>query len=120
MDATSDKNFESNHLISDRTEDVVLLDSAATISADLTEATKENEKISLRYAKDEDVDSANDKFIDTVRHVSSDNDTEGESQNDWDRKHEILPVSSDGTKCEFPQLVASGNCGLTNIRSSDH
>lgn len=60
MEAKSDNKLVSNHLISDGTEDVVLLDSAATISTDLTEATNEDQKINLRSAT-ADLTKATDK-----------------------------------------------------------
>lgn len=117
MEANSDSNPRSNHLISDDTEDIVLLDSAATISADLTETTNQDQKIDLRHAKDEIVDSRDDKYSsdrsdDSDDSEDSDNDDskKDESQNDRDRKHEVLPVSNDGSSCEFSQLVASIHC----------
>lgn len=122
MEAKSDNKLVSNHLISDGTEDVVLLDSAETISADLTEATNEDKKINLRSAtagstketnKDQDINlpSAKDEDVDSTddgssADASNDDDDDGgkknESQNDGNRKHEVIPASTDVTKCEFP------------------
>ncbi|KAL2288349.1 hypothetical protein FJTKL_04389 [Diaporthe vaccinii] len=102
MEALSGDVLKINHLISDGIEDVVLLDSAATISADLTEATNKDQKVSLRYAnKDGIVDRGGDK--DGPGSIKSNpcNDAggpKGGSQNDRNREYEILPVTTDGTK----------------------
>lgn len=111
MEANSGSNPRSNHLISDGTEDIVLPDSAATISADLTEATNENQKIHLRHAEDEIVDSKNDKETSVSSDRGDDNDDKKvKSQNVRDRKHEVLPVSNDGIKCEYSRLAVSIDC----------
>lgn len=122
MEESSDKNLVSTHLISDGTEDVVVLDSAATISADLTEVTNEDQKLNLRSAKEEDMDSSNVEDNSVVEDSSdeedsadgnddgADNDGKDESQNDRKRKHDFLSVSTGGTKCEFSRLVASTGC----------
>lgn len=114
MEASADDILKINHLISDGIEDVVLLDSAATISADLTEVTNEYQKVNLRYAKDEVVDSKGDK---DGGHSSNpwnvDDDANGkkdESQNDRNRKNEVLPAIADGTKCGLSKLVACIDC----------
>lgn len=107
MESNSDSDPRSNHLISYGTEDIVLLDSAATISADLTETTNEDQKIDLRHAEDDIVDSKDDKESSDGSDDGNDNDDKVKSQNDRDRKHEVLPVSNDGKKCEYSQLAAS-------------
>lgn len=110
MEAYSDNNLVSNHLISDVTEDVVLLDSAATISADLTEATGEDQTINIRHAKDEDASTtttisrrssnSSSNFSGLLDDVDDDGKKD-ESQNERNRKHEVLPVSTNDTKCEL-------------------
>lgn len=78
------------------------LDSAATISADLTETTNEDQKINLRSAKDDDVNSRGSE--DSVFTDSGDDDDGVKkivNQNARNRKHEVLPTSTDSTKCEF-------------------
>lgn len=108
MEANSDSNPRSNHLISDGTEDIVLLDSAATISADLTEATNEDQKIDLRHAEDDIVDSRDNKESSDNSDDGNDNDDKKvKTPNDRDRKHEVLPDSNDGKKCEYSQLASS-------------
>lgn len=102
MEAYSDNNLVSNHLISDGREDVVLLDSAATISADLTEVTNEDQKINLRSARDEDLDSSDDEdSSDSSDEEYFDGGTKDEGQNDRHRKHEVLPSSPNDKKRKF-------------------
>lgn len=102
MEEISENNLVSNHLISDGTEDVVLLDSAATISADLTETANEDQKINLRSTKDEYLDSSYDEDG-SNRNDGNDGDDgkRDESQNARDREHKVFPVSTDGTKCKI-------------------
>lgn len=111
MEAYSANNLVSNHLISDGREDVVLLDSAATISADLTEVTNEDQRINLRSARDEDVDSNDDEHSsDSSDEEYYDDGTKDETQHDRNRKHEVLPGSADDTKCKFSRSVALIDC----------
>lgn len=100
MEVTSENNLVSNHLISDVTEDVVLLDSAATISADLTEVTDEDQKIDLRHAKHKDEDFSENEDLGVASSISGFY-TKGESQNDRNRKHEVLPGGIGDKKCKF-------------------
>lgn len=111
MEANADDILKINHLISDGVEDVVLLDSAATISADLTEATHEGQKVNIRYAdEDENVDRRGDSRDSSHQRNSwyGDDDAYGkdESQHDRIRKYDVLPVSTDGTKRGLSKLVA--------------
>lgn len=102
-----------NHLVSDRTEDVVRLDSAATISADLTEATNEDQKVHLRHAE-RNVSLRGGENRSRRRgpwNGDEGNDSrEYESQNDRSRTHEVLPVSTDDKKCWLFDKVTSMDC----------
>lgn len=112
MEEISGDVLKINHLISDGIEDVVLLDSAATISADLTEATNEDQKVNLRYAnKDEIVDRGGDEDGSHKRDPCNEaGGQKGESQNDRNREYEVLPVTTDDTKCGLSKSVACVDC----------
>lgn len=100
MEATSEHDLVSNHLISDGTEDVVLLDLAETISADLTQVTEEDQRIDLRHSEDEDEDISENEGS-SVDSSNSEVDMKGGSQNDRNRRHEILPGSIGDKKSKF-------------------
>lgn len=125
MEESSDNNLVSNHLILDGTEDVVLLDSAATISTDLTEITDELKKIKLRSAKDEDKgnsDGKDGKDGKDASNASNDNDDKKKDETEYDRnrKHKVLPVTTEDMKCELHDYSVPLIVQLPNICDSDH